>query len=236
MTWKGLAEGTVVWIHGGALPLAALGCIVRRHPLGEGHAMQGRASVVLARPGTSLSPAHEDVFAALAHWVDKGDSLVVMGDSAGGIWLLLAARLLRARHPNRALKGVALLSRGAICVPTPVGGAEPNRPQPFDNEDAMTCEAYLKDHNPRTRWFPTRGLRWPLARDLHGVGRGRVSCPDIKAWSEAMNRQGPNHGKGEPSAAWPATTGTCCPRRCGRRKRWVRGLGATRAPGPVQTH
>ena len=88
----------------------------------------------------------------MAHWVDKGDSLVVMGDSAGGNLVASGVhRLLQAEaSKTEALKGVALLSPWCDLRPDALSVVQNQIDHsPFDNEDAMTyAEAYLKDHNP----------------------------------------------------------------------------------------
>lgn len=198
VTWKGLAEGTVVWIHGGAFAFGS----PRVYRAAATHlARVTQCRVVL--PSYRLAPehpfpqAHEDVFAALAHWVDKGDSLVVMGDSAGGNLVASGVhRLLQAAEASKteALKGVALLSPWCDLRPDALSVVQNQIDHsPFDNEDAMTyAEAYLKDHNPSDPMV-SPGLdafdgRWPAT--YMEWAEDEFLAPDIKAWSEAMNRQG----------------------------------------------
>ena len=151
VTWKEHAEGTVLWIHGGAFAFGS----PRVYRAAAVHlARATRCRVVL--PQYRLAPnhvhptAHDDVERALNACVTTFGQLVLLGDSAGGNLALSAClRGLSSNHAPEAIAGLALLSpwcdlreEAASIQANLVSNS------PFNHEDSLEySRMYLAGHD-----------------------------------------------------------------------------------------
>ena len=151
VTWKEHAEGTVLWIHGGAFAFGS----PRVYRAAAVHlARETRCRVIL--PQYRLAPnhvhptAHDDVERAVAACVQEHERVVVLGDSAGGNLALSAClRGKHSMHAKEAVAGLALLSPWCD-LREEAASIEANlvAHSPFNHEDSIEySRMYLSGHD-----------------------------------------------------------------------------------------
>ena len=196
MTWKEHAEGTVIWIHGGAFAFGS----PRVYRAAAVHlARATRCRVIL--PQYRLAPthvfptAHDDVERALGACVESHGQVVVLGDSAGGNLALSAChRWIGLGRDPKYIAGLALLSPWCD-LREEAASIHANRVahSPFNHEDSLEySRMYLSGHNasdarvspllsPQFDALPPVYLEWALDEFL---------APDIALLSHALSSSG----------------------------------------------
>lgn len=196
VTWKEHAEGTVLWIHGGAFAFGS----PRVYRAAAVHlARTTRCRVVL--PQYRLAPnhvhptAHDDVERALNACVKTFGQLVLLGDSAGGN-LALSACLsgLSSLHALESIAGLALLSPWCDLREEAASiQADLVAHSPFNHEDSLEySRMYLAGHDASDarvspllssnfEGLPPVYLEWALDEFL---------APDIASLSDKMAQSG----------------------------------------------
>ena len=192
VTWKEHAEGTVLWIHGGAFAFGS----PRVYRAAAVHlARATRCRVVL--PQYRLAPshvhptAHDDVEKALVACVNAFGQVVLLGDSAGGNLALSAClRVMPSLHAQESVVGLALLSPWCD-LREEAASIQANlvAHSPFNHEDSLEySRMYLAGHNPtdarvspllssNLEGLPSVYLEWALDEFL---------APDIAQLSQKM--------------------------------------------------
>ena len=196
VTWKEHAEGTVVWIHGGAFAFGS----PRVYRAAAVHlARATRCRVVL--PQYRLAPnhvhptAHNDVEKALIASVKAFGQMVLLGDSAGGNLALSAClRAMSSSEVRNATAGLALLSPWCdLREESASVQANVVAHSPFNHEDSLEySRMYLAGHNASDArvspllasnfdGLPPVYLEWALDEFL---------APDIAQLSKKMGQAG----------------------------------------------
>ena len=169
VTWKGAREGTIVWIHGGAFAFGS----PRVYRAAAVHlARASRCKVLL--PEYRLAPewvypcAHDDVYHAIQELTKGDQSVVLMGDSAGGNLLLSAVRRLQQeRRDLNKIAGIALLSPWCDLRESAASIRQNEiAMSPFDAEDSISfSQSYLSGHPSRDPFvsplIDLDGRGWP---------------------------------------------------------------------------
>lgn len=196
VTWKEHAEGTVLWIHGGAFAFGS----PRVYRAAAVHlARATRCRVIL--PKYRLAPnhvhptAHDDVDKALGACVKAFGQVVLLGDSAGGNLALSAClRGMSSLHAPKAIAGLALLSPWCD-LREEAASIQANLVvhSPFNHEDSLEySRMYLAGHDASDarvspllsssfEGLPSVYLEWALDEFL---------APDIASLSQKMTHAG----------------------------------------------
>lgn len=148
--WKERDEGVVVWVHGGAFAFGS----PRVYRAAAVHlARHSRCKVLL--PSYRLAPehvypaAHDDVLQAIEGVLQEHESIVLVGDSAGGNLVLGAMQRMRGKFGATRIRGVALLSPWCDLRPG-AKSIEANAVShsPFDDSDSLEySQNYLSGHS-----------------------------------------------------------------------------------------
>ena len=196
VTWKEHAEGTVLWIHGGAFAFGS----PRVYRAAAVHlARATRCRVVLPQyrlaPNHVYPTAHDDVERALLACVKAFGQVVLLGDSAGGN-LALSACLqgMSSLQVREAIAGLALLSPWCD-LREEAASIQANRVahSPFNHQDSLEySRMYLAGHHASDarvspllsanfEGLPSVYLEWALDEFL---------APDITQLSKEMAQVG----------------------------------------------
>lgn len=153
VTWRGEAQGSVMWIHGGAFAFGS----PRVYRAAAVHLARATRCEVLL-PSYRLAPehvypaAHDDVYEAIEEMIrTRSQPWVLIGDSAGGNLAMSAlSRAIEEKEGTGKLCGIALLSpwcdlreNAASILQNQVAHS------PFDlNDSKVYSRSYLREQSP----------------------------------------------------------------------------------------